>query len=344
MRLYYNDSSQVKKCLNYEEFTSEYCVCLCLHKTCQIMREKTPSKYGNHFSHLKQTTRWFDDNEMYTSRYKMDFKTPHRTTPTQHGQQSIAHLNREKACPIKKSTDILYDSQKKSFSYTIPANEDNGYVSDKRVASFRQPGAVKVKPKSNELPKANLKTNQTLPTAKRIFPNLKDHFPDVNSVQSAKQQQQQHPHQNNPHDTIQENPSKNKFLSTNSMPNPITSSVSLFSDIHGEGESSDHLTQNKPSNRVDFKCSNKTQKQIMEENEQLHRQINKAYFVENLNTDEHPYDGIHLRGSSKSKHKNVCKHINLVCEVCVRNFNSEKHKLYQFDLANLSKNKFVQTN
>ena len=59
MRLYYNDSSQVKKCLNYEEFTSEYCVCLCLHKTCQIMREKTPSKYGNHFSHLKQTNARF---------------------------------------------------------------------------------------------------------------------------------------------------------------------------------------------------------------------------------------------------------------------------------------------
>ena len=53
----------------------------------------------------------------------------------------------------------------------------------------------------------------------------------------------------------------------------------------------------------------------------------KAFFVENLkcSSDSREY-------GKKSKKKNVCPHINLVCEKCVKKFNEKNYKFYKFDL------------
>ncbi len=174
--IYYNDSSQVRKCLNYQEFSTEYCDCVCVHKSIKSVREKYANKTGGH---LKQKNRCFEENEMYISRYKMDFKTPFRV---QVAQPSINHLNIERLCPIKQSPKIFYDDQKKSISFTSP-KETNCSVSERRESSFKQPQPIKLKQKKkkNEIAKLNLKksviSNQTIPVMKS-YSNLKDHFPD----------------------------------------------------------------------------------------------------------------------------------------------------------------------
>ena len=59
--------------------------------------------------------------------------------------------------------------------------------------------------------------------------------------------------------------------------------------------------------------------------------INKTFFVE-------PILSKSQQAKIKNSSKNTCKHINLVCDNCVKKFDPKKHKLYEFDLSNLNKN------
>jgi len=441
--IYYNDSSQVRKCLNYQEFSTEYCDCVCVHKSIKSVREKYANKTGGH---LKQKNRCFEENEMYISRYKMDFKTPFRV---QVAQPSINHLNIERLCPIKQSPKIFYDDQKKSISFTSP-KETNCSVSERRESSFKQPQPIKLKQKKkkNEIAKLNLKksviSNQTIPVMKS-YSNLKDHFPDDGkSIELASPDFNDENNQLSSKDNLTENklmkpgsafnegkkqltqqPNKyifikNKLIKAGSTFKPISSSTSVFSsDIELDGyltrkksatkrdftlnnknedsnlkeinreESNqtksikydDHLTRKKSAIKIDSTSKNKNENSnvkdinqgesnqtknieserylnrkksaskldftLRNKNEDLNLKGKKkgesnqkkfAYFVEYL----HPKNETNEKESQITNQKNMCRHINLVCEICLNSFNFNKRKLYQFDLSNLNKDILVQ--
>jgi hypothetical protein len=283
--IYYNDSSQVRKCLNYQEFSTEYCDCVCVHKSIKSVREKYANKTGGH---LKQKNRCFEENEMYISRYKMDFKTPFRV---QVAQPSINHLNIERLCPIKQSPKIFYDDQKKSISFTSP-KETNCSVSERRESSFKQPQPIKLKQKKkkNEIAKLNLKksviSNQTIPVMKS-YSNLKDHFPDDGkSIELASPDFNDENNQLSSKDNLTENklmkpgsafnegkkqltqqPNKyifikNKLIKAGSTFKPISSSTSVFSsDIELDG----YLTRKKSATKRDFTLNNKNEDSNLKE-------------------------------------------------------------------------------
>ena len=309
MRYYYNDSTQVKKCLNYEEFSAEKeknldfnCCCVHNHNNCNN------SKLNDRSKPLK----WFDNDEKYTTRYKLDYKVPLIS--------SSAHLNKDRTeqevYNFKRTTSNLKDMVLKRPNVSNTHSETQILKNDLPTKKIR----IKKRDHKSKIRKSTT-LNTTLPIdkEKKVFKNLKDHFaaPVLTTQQNSKKVQI----------NCKEEPVKRKIPKNNELLQAVSPCSSLFSsDVDKEQNS--YLLKN----QVNYK-TNLSNSLSLKQDERLkiENKVNKAYFVEPLNS-------LNESGSvMPTKNRNICKHISLVCDKCVNNFDKEKNKLFQFDLANFNR-------
>jgi hypothetical protein len=282
---YNNDSSAVKKCLEYQEFIPNIEIkykCKC---HCQLIMssDKQESTLGK---------KWFDQNEMYTSRYRMDFNRPEYF-------KILNNFNNQSKLELNKKNYNEYAFKKPTSTFTITKNlEDinktNGYNKSKQ-------SPILVKSISKTLSPPHVVVNIV---EKKCFQNLKDHFP------------------NRVDDEIKILKSSTQINNNEKYFRPISPGSSLFSS---------DIDKDLNINNINFKSKNFFDSLSLKNKKKDKSTINKTFFVEPILSKSQQ---VKIKNSSK----NTCKHINLVCDNCVKKFDPKKHKLYEFDLSNLNKN------
>lgn len=288
---YYNDSSQVKKCLNYENSSSELdslnSVCNC----CNNCKKKNNLK----MSFNSKPIRWFDDeNHIYLSRYKLDYREP----PTNVFQSTNYSNSPKETLDNTNKPNKNFNNQ----SIITQASSSNTHISKKDVSKSKLKSKPKKSSMSTKTKRPIIPATTPVKPEKRIFRDLKDHFAEQPLLESKKVQIEP----KNTNDSFE----KTAFQKVCS---PCPSFLSTDIDLVHLNKSQESLINNKKDDKLTLNSA-KTY------------QINRAYFVEPIDLNDN-------LNTTVRKNRNICKHINLVCDACAKKFDVNKHKLYQFELT-----------
>ncbi len=286
---YNNDSSAVKKCLEYQEFMPNIEIkykCKC---HCQLMMSSDKQE-----STLRK--KWFDQNEMYTSRYRMDFNRPEYF-------KILNNLNNQSKLELNKKNYNEYAFKKPTSTFKITKDLEDMNKTNTNNKSKQSPILVKSVSKTLSPPPVMVKIVE-----KKCYQNLKDHFPNKDNEDEIKIQK-----------------SSTKMITNEKYFRPISPGSSLFSS---------DIDKDLNINNINFKSKNFFDSfSLKNKKKDKSSAINKTFFVEPILSKSQQ-----VKVKISSKNTNICKHINLVCDNCVKKFDPKKHKLYEFDLSNLNKN------
>ena len=352
MRNYFNDSSGVANCLKFDNNSFLYKDELDFNR---IFLHKPPTIINN-----KQK---LSKKEMYQTRYKLDFKRPPNELVNK-STKVIKHNDYDCSCYkcFKDEIQNPKNNMRKTSSLSClvqKINEEKQIFSNLKSVGCTRKSDKTIKNKSNQhcqtkkIDKKNnisssshTSQNSLINCIKNIKVNninSNDESDNDNKTNCEKLMYNKSKH-NEKNKSVKE--SSKPIIKSKYIQNESKTSTPLFQiktinpkpkykPIDSEDEDSVKIDDRKVGTQIITKKKNKT----------TTKTSSKAYFIENLNSDDDEHYNINnelnkiqykLKESSrKSCERNICNHIRLVCEKCIRNNysnNLENYKLYHFDL------------
>ena len=351
----FNDSNGVKKCLNYDNDSSEHID--------QSQNHSFICSYCNEDRHLP--VKLLTTKQMYLTSYKRDFQKPilskqddldytqefykkksnkdiidpacFRPCIQNHPVQTKKHSKKKNDLPLPSgfkppramSSQIFFSNDcgaAVKSNQKKPKKAPLKQVPVKKVSKCVQTCFEEVLiPQSNDLNKSFCLNNKV--KEKIVFQNLRDHFPDETAVMKNEHCDLKKIHAK----PLHAKPDLKAHFHSTRRPHRIhsdsseTSLLNTTTCILGECSEADSIALTSICDEGPHRRSKAADLNDFRANAASNK---KAFFVENMTQEKY------VKSVSRS---NICQHINLVCGKCVRQINIKKHKLFQFDLEDCRK-------